>query len=325
MSLLLPGNAAAGERDGCSLSGLNLSHTRVRLHYYLHDVRVEIVGRKSVPPDRQPPDREACGEWSRHSRQRLLWVVNNCGIEWATLLSITYPETWPCIGRVSQVHLANLIRSIKKRFPGVEYLWVREYQKRGATHFHILLTCFGHGLPDMRYRHATLGKGKGPYGWKELHKWVSRRWQETIKGYGSLAGIRAGCRWEILNDAGGGAKYISTYAGKKEQKVVPDSIVLPGRWWGHSQSVAVPDGVPFAEISLADYLRNVQGPAVSDDGWLFGVLHNGRERAHLWIPPTGPDNPTLRRMAGVWSGPQAPGLSRWVDPREKSEGLADCD
>lgn len=280
----------------------------MRLHYYLRDVRVEIIGRKSVPPDQLPPEREACGDWSPESRKRLLWLVNNCGVEWSTLLTLTYPETWPCVGRTCQVHLANLFRSLKKKFPGLLYLWVKEYQKRHAPHFHVLLTCFGHGLPDLRYRHNIHGKGRGPWGWKAEHKWLSRRWQETIKGFGSLAGISAGLRWELLDQPEGGARYISQYASKKDQKSVPDSVVFPGRWWSNSQAVRVVHGVPSVVLTLEEYLAGVEGEAVSKGGWLYGVLHGGRERAKRWehLAATMPDR---HEYCSTERGPAA-------DPRE---------
>ena len=254
---------------------------------------MEIVGLKSVPPDREPPEREDIREWTVLSRKRLLWLINNCMVQWHTLLTVTYPETWPLIGRVSQVHLANLLRSLKRKHPGLLYLWVREYQKRGAQHFHILLTCRPAHAPDMRYRHADGTKGKGAWGWRSAHRWISRRWQESIGNFGSSAGYLAGCRWELLEHADGGARYISQYAQKKEQKIVPDETILPGRWWGHSRAVAVKHGVPFVEIPILEYLAGVEGPAASPGGWIFSVLHNGRERAHRWLPPSGPENPML--------------------------------
>ena len=281
------------EWDRARLAGMDLGHTRVRLHFYLRDVRVEIVGLKSVPPDKEPPERQDIREWTAKSRKRLLWLVNNSGVEWKTMLTVTYGKTWPIIGRTSQVHLANLIRSLKRQFPELLYLWVKEYQERGAQHFHVLLSIRPHEQPNMRYRHSDGTKGKGPWGWREWHKWVSRRWQESIKNFRSADGLKAGCRWELLEHADGGARYISQYAQKKEQKIVPEHAVLPGRWWGHSRAVAVKHGVPFVDISMSEYLDGVEGQAASPDGWIYSILHNGRERAHRWLPPTGPENPLL--------------------------------
>ena len=279
--------------SGFRLSAMDLPGTRVRLHFYRRDVRVEIIGLKSVPPDKEPPERQDIREWKAASRKRLLWLVNNCGVEWTTLLTVTYPETWPIIGRVSQVHVANLIRSLKRKFPDLLYLWVKEYQERGAQHFHILLTCRPADTPTLRYRGADGMKGTGAWGWWSWHKWISRRWQESIANFGSRAGFLAGCRWELLREGDGGARYISQYAQKSEQKIVPEFAVLPGRWWGHSRAVAVRHGVPFADVPINEYLAGVEGPAANPDGWIFSILHNGRERAHRWLPPDGPANPML--------------------------------
>lgn len=237
-----------------------------------------------APPDGLKPPRDEIRELTADSRHRLLWVVNNCGIEWATLLTLTYGARFPRCGPCAHTHLANLLRAIKIEWPGLLYLWVMEFQEREAPHFHVLLNIFGHGLPSLRYRSGAGVKGQGPHGWRREHRWVSRRWQDCMEGFASTDGMKAGIRWEYLETVGGGAAYLAEYTAKLEQKRVPEATILPGRFWGHSQAVRVEHGVPFVDVPLEEYAAEAEGRIFSEHGSLYSVIHNGRNLLKKWEP-----------------------------------------
>jgi hypothetical protein len=53
--------------------------------------------------------------------------------------TLTYGQNIPT-HKEAKKHLDNFFKRIRRRNPKVEYLWIAETQKRGAIHFHILLS-----------------------------------------------------------------------------------------------------------------------------------------------------------------------------------------
>ena len=263
-----------------------LPPTRVRLYFYRRDVVVAFNGGSMGAPNPEPPERNPLGPWSRKSRKKLLFLANNCGVEWLSLLTLTYPECWPTSGRVCARHLHNFFRAVERIWPGFRYLWVREFQRRGAPHWHILFDHAGTGR-RLTYRRPEGFEGPPSLGWVSLHRWASRRWQETIADFGTPAGIRAGIRWEELRSKDGGAAYIARYAGKREQKTIPWGFEHPGRWWSPSNDVAARIPEHSVEITFEEYLNGIDGKAFSDEGFWYTTLFNGRESCRRWLPGDG--------------------------------------
>lgn len=267
-----------------NFASLDLGASRVRLHYYRRDVRVEILGRPRMGAGGEPPVSPVRGPFSRKSQKRLVWVGANTEMKWESLLTVTYPALFPTDGREAREHLRMLLQAIQRKYGMVGHLWVREYQERGAPHYHILTDvrlspldwCYGGRQTKQKHPAWTC---------MAMHKWVSEAWQGCIKSYSCEEGLRAGCRWEALRSEAGGAAYLAAYASKAQQKVVPDGITHSGRWWGHSRSVRVPPPDCCVEVALTEYIAGVDGDVASPDGWIFTTLHDGRSRAFRWLPP----------------------------------------
>jgi hypothetical protein len=53
-------------------------------------------------------------------------------------ITLTYPKNFPNI-ETAKIHLQNLFKRLKRKFPKCSAVWKYEPQKRGAPHFHIML------------------------------------------------------------------------------------------------------------------------------------------------------------------------------------------
>ena len=92
-------------------------------------------------------------------------------------------------------------------------LWVMEFQKRGAPHFHILVD-----------KHIP-------------HQDVAAMWYKIVSS-GDEKHLKAGTRVSRIKNVKQVICYISKYLGKKNyQKVVPEGFENVGRFWGMSRGM----------------------------------------------------------------------------------------
>jgi len=130
---------------------------------------------------------------------------------------LTYHEDWPRNGRVCKSHLDTWLKVLRRLLPDVGYLWLLEFQKRNAPHYHVFLTC----PPD-------------PVTWQKL----AEAWCRIISGSDDQLwwhGPKRGENW-IAWDMGSGS-YLCKYFDKEAQKLVPPGYVDFGRFWGNSRGL----------------------------------------------------------------------------------------
>lgn len=146
--------------------------------------------------------------YSRQSRARLAFYIRNVA-PLAFFLTLTYAKTFPVEAETIRDHQQRVCRWLRES--GISYVWVLEYQKRGAPHFHLLLD----KEPDR---------------------------QELTRFWCGLAGIRKAkhrrrCVYlEPIHTWEGTVAYLSRY--KATQRRVPDNIVGNlGNWWGHTRAL----------------------------------------------------------------------------------------
>ena len=154
--------------------------------------------------------------FSRASRQRLAFIAANTDIVFTSMLTLTYPREFPSDGRTVKRNLNQLLTELRKRVPGVAYLWFLEFQRRGAPHVHLLIR-------GLRVHKAT-------------QRWVSDAWYR-ICATGDERHLRAGTRLERIRKPMGARNYAVKYAFKMKQKVVPPGYRNVGRFWGCSKGV----------------------------------------------------------------------------------------
>jgi len=113
-------------------------------------------------------------------------------------------------------NLNQFLVELRKRIPGLDYLWFLEFQKRGAPHIHVLIR----GMRVSRVNQT----------------WLSETWYR-ICNTGDIKHLAAGTRLERIRKQDGARHYTVKYAFKMRQKVVPEGYRNVGRFWGHSKSV----------------------------------------------------------------------------------------
>lgn len=155
--------------------------------------------------------------FSPASRRRLLEVCRNCGHNIKSQMVLTYHMGMPRTGKGVKAQLNNFLTQLRQNFPGIKYIWILEFQKRGVPHFH-LFTDIWHG--DTYF-----------------HEWCARKWnsvlQESPEHLAFQSDSRNFMKWEI-----GSGNYLSKeYLSKMDQKVVPERYLEVGRFWGNSRNM----------------------------------------------------------------------------------------
>lgn len=162
-------------------------------------------------------------ELSADSLRRLAFVANNADTEFSSMVTLTYPAEFPPDGFTVKRHLHLFLYYFQSRFKNSLYLWVLEFQRRGAPHLHIFVNV---ALPDEP-------------GWRKLeYAWLSYIWYDIV-GSGDRKHLAAGTRWEDIREPEGARHYVVKYAAKKWQKAVPPEFRQVGRFWGCSRSLSI--------------------------------------------------------------------------------------
>ncbi len=170
--------------------------------------------------------RHQVSDFSKSSQRRLLQTL--LAVEWGEMaadgllwIGLTYPGESRCIpedGGTAKRHLRAFGLRWNRRFGKAVGLWKMEFQRRGAPHFHLLLSMpTGIEIEAMR-------------------EWVARSWWEVV-GSEDPDHLQAGTSAAVWDDAGIPIGYISGYSrsdptAKAYQHIVPDGFEKPGRWWG---------------------------------------------------------------------------------------------
>lgn len=175
-----------------------------------------VVVRQGTPRVGVYPGRADVKTFSRASRQRLAFVASNTDVQFTSMLTLTYPQTFPNDGRDVKRNLHDFLVNLRNKVPGVSVLWFLEFQRRGAPHIHILL--------------------RGVRVWRPMQHWTSETWYR-ICDTGDLKHLAAGTRLERVRSPNGARNYAVKYAHKMVQKSVPVDYRNVGRFWGHSRDV----------------------------------------------------------------------------------------
>jgi hypothetical protein len=211
-----------------------------------------------------PTTRADIGGFSRRSRMRLLKLC--ASIPWRLFetrffCTMTYPDDFPTDGRVVKRHLKVFRKRLERRWGKQAVVWKLEFQRRGAPHFHLLLSVSSETVM------------------KDFQQWFSSAWYEVV-GSGDLRHLLAGTQAAIADtDCGKYFAYGVKSSGSKEyQNQVPDGFQSVGRFWG---SWNVKPEWKGAEISGADFVQL-------------------RRRMRAWSKANGGYVPRHSRVQGGW-------------------------
>lgn len=208
------------------------------------------------------------------SRSYLAFVVAATEVQFNSLMTLTYGVPYPTDGSVCKAHLNSLLTRMRNTHPGFRYVWVAEFQKRGALHFHILTTVAEPGAwmrKDLANKWARIS---APSTWAsnvsdELDTSYRKKVYNVHKHRES---------WSAIREVDGATKYMSKYCLKTDQKEVPEEFDNVGRFFGMSRDVVTSARQPVTMVLDTDGLQlllEVEGHKTSKWGvaprYLFGI------------------------------------------------------
>jgi len=180
-----------------------------------------------------PPDRtgKEIDSFSQKSRANLRFTAINAREIIKSQFCMTYGDVWPINGRELKKDLKKFRLRLDRRFPNIHYLWIVEFQKRGAPHFHF--------FSDLAVT-------------PENHDILTHAWYE-IAGYGQDKHLRVHAyennfiEWSMKK-----AGYLCKYLDKEDQKTIPQGFRKLGRFWGNSLNLVpkIQDEISKDEIRL---------------------------------------------------------------------------
>jgi hypothetical protein len=181
--------------------------------------------------------RKSCREFQGKSRRNLLWKAANCQNFKPSVMAVCTYHGVMQDGKQSKSHLNHYFVCFRRDWPGHKYLWVAEFQRRGALHFHIFV--------DIQQADV-----------EEFHDWHVKTWVRVSDQAGDGLAVRHAAYAERLRKPHAVIWYCLKEAAKRCQKEFPPGVDSIGRWWGTSRSVRVLDVIPlFIEDKFIPLVR----------------------------------------------------------------------
>jgi len=211
---------------------------------------------------------------SKRSLAKLALLVRGCGVEFRSLMTLTYGANYPLSGKMAKKDLNHFLISAKRNFGPFEYVWVLEFQERGAVHFHIACTLPEPGILERSIFAGIWQKICTPHFWpySQLEIVESRYEFRQVLETGQAVFLQhiKDSHWEKVKKGDSLHHYFAKYSLKIRQKKVPDYYRDVGRFWGASSGVRLPDGEYFHGSD--EHVRQLTG--------LYG-----RDMSHMEVLP----------------------------------------
>lgn len=211
----------------------------IQLDQYPADVRVRRGFQEGIRSRVGGGQRGAVDSFSDASRRRLAFTARNAFPKLVSQFGMTYHERWPD-GATCKKHLNRFLTWFRRSVRGVGYLWIFEFQSRGAPHFHLFLSC--EPSDNLREKMACMWNRIADRG-NVKHLAFHRHPNNFID-------------WDM-----GSGSYLTKYLEKESQKFVPQGFGWAGRFWGCSRGLC-PAPVVHSEDtghSRRDLARIVRG------------------------------------------------------------------
>lgn len=214
-------------------------------HLQLFPVSLKVRRPSSARVPAHIPDRSGStiSGFSPASRRRLRFTAINAFPQLISQFGLTYHDQWPTDGRTCKGHLNAWLTSVRRILPGVGYLWIMEFQRRGAPHFHVFLSVPPDEptrirLADAWCRITSPGDAAALAFHRHRENWIP---------------------WEMRQ-----AGYLAKYLDKDAQKAIPEGYGSFGRFWGCTRGlVPAPVEVPLTELDEATTTQNYETGEVS--------------------------------------------------------------
>lgn len=256
-----------------SIAARDMSVSTIRLY------RRDVVVTKSLPRGVAVGTygmggiRGVIGEFSQKAMYRLRHTVFNASCTFYCMATLTYPKDWDKNGRTVKKHFKAFKMRIVRKYSTIQGVWFLEFQKRGAPHFHILLSLKLHELGPLVERTRRHNKlGVRTYRTVGHVQDMFSQWWFDIVGSGDLKHLRAGVALEMIEEEDGALRYTACHASKPHQKKVPEGYRDVGKFWGVIGGVEV----PCHDIQPADAERIFATLGID------AMSSKGRVKKYLW-------------------------------------------
>ena len=225
----------------------------VAVEIYRNDARLI----RATQPANGGGTREKCTEISASAIKNAKHVIANSSPPLPSIITLTYPETFPHDGRTVKEHFRAMKERLRREYGPYDYFAAMEYQERGAPHLHIAISINLRDLGDITK--LTRVDGKNPTRrprayetYKPAQDWLWRAWSDIIGQDGTeWHGITAhdhqmmhkayfahnsGVTWEVMRKEDGARRYLVKELSslKEYQKSVPEDFQNPGRHFLYS-------------------------------------------------------------------------------------------
>jgi len=183
----------------------------------------------------EPPKRKEISSFSLKSKSRLQHLALNATCDFISQMTLTFDGDRCVIdGKALKSYLNHFLVYIRRRYPGVSYLWILEFQRNGNPHFHVFTT-IPYSEKDAKLLGAIWNRVvSGTEKHLKVHQYVpAHRYKRPLKK-GEKHG--AFCPWVM----GDGSYLTYKYLSKDRQKSVPPHFNNVGRFWGASRGIAKP-------------------------------------------------------------------------------------
>ncbi len=201
----------------------------VGMEFYNSGIR--IIRQSKLEKDPPRGVRMEIAELSKSSLSRLAFLAQNTPAKFASMLTLSYGRIFPSDGVQVKASLNRFLSFLRARYSPMQYLWFLEFQRRGAPHIHILLD-----HPVIEADRVIIA-----YRWTAAAMFYALLDKEyelaaIVDCEAKMKLVHAHPRtWENLRSSGGAAGYVTAYATKPKQKVVPRAFHNVGRFWGNSK------------------------------------------------------------------------------------------
>lgn len=178
------------------------------------------------PPQSFASKRGKIKGFSKKSHARSKHYLRNLPDTFKWFLGLTFPDV-PKDGLTVKRAREVFFKRLKREYPDIQYFWVREWQRRGSAHFHILVNV------DVS------------------EVWIKSNWFDIVGDGYINAMIHGSYVGRIRKSV---SHYMSDYINKKYQKTPPEDYINVGRFWGCSRDLL--------EI-IEEKIKNAPYPVIS--------------------------------------------------------------
>ena len=199
----------------------------------------------------KPPKRGKIIGMSKRSRLRLARLILNNAGKFKYFFTVTYRKNnRSCM--LSKKHINHFLTRFRKAVgSGVGYVWVLEFQKRGAVHFHMWLEDVKveefFEWQKIEVRKNIQIRFKESIEDLNRFKYLTYLWLSVTKQLDDMKAMKASTDLKVIYSHGFSLWYATKYLLKKYQKVYEGNInestgevdLWVGRYWGASRSVKI--------------------------------------------------------------------------------------